>query len=61
MRTSKWSKEDELIVLKIVNDESLTNKEKATELKRLYPNNSVTSLANVLGLHRRTIHRYLLH
>jgi hypothetical protein len=60
MRTSKWSPEDWCIAVEISKDKSLTNKEKVTKLRGLFPNNSVTSLAIILNVHRRTIHRHLL-
>jgi hypothetical protein len=60
MRTSKWSIEDLIIATEISKDKSLNSKQKVTKLRELFPNNSVTSLAIILNLHRRTIHRHLL-
>lgn len=59
MRTSKWTVEDLDIAIEISKDNSLINKDKVTKLKELFPNNSVTSLAKILNIHRRTVHRHL--
>lgn len=60
MRTSKWSIEDWVIATEISANKSLTNKEKVTKLRTLFPYNSVTSIALLLNIHRRTVHRHSL-
>jgi hypothetical protein len=60
MRTSKWSIEDWIIATEISKDKSITTKEKVTKLRALFPFNSVTSIALLLNVHRRTVHRHSL-
>jgi hypothetical protein len=60
MRTSKWSLEDWIIATEISKDKSITTKEKVTKLRTLFPFNSVTSIALLLNVHRRTVHRHSL-
>lgn len=58
-KISEWSDESRRIALDAIKEEKLTTKEKVTILRELFPLNTVTSIAKLLNVHRRTVHRCL--
>lgn len=59
IRISEWSNESRKIALEAIKGKELTTKEKVTILRELFPLNTVTSIAKLLKVHRRTVHRCL--